>query len=291
MDISIRPVERSADLKKIEDIQREVWHAGDLQVIPARTLHAISYNGGLLLGAFDGDDVVGFIFGVIGTVQGLDKRVDQVAAARLQLYSTIMGVLPGYQGQGIGYRLKLAQREFAIRLGIRLVTWTYDPLESRNAWLNIGKLGAVCRQYLLNFHGNVGGINAGLDTDRFYVEWWVTGNRVQNRVGRERRPLSYDQLIAGRARLVNEVAFNDAGMPTPPAAFVESDANLVLVEVPADIQAVKQENVDLAREWRAHTRDVFQHYFDNQYIVTDFTRREDEDGHTHCYYVLTYQHA
>jgi len=291
MDISIRPVERSADLKKIEDLQRVVWQASDLQVIPARTLHAIAYNGGLLLGAYDGDEVVGFIFAVIGTVQGLDKRVDQVAAARLQLYSTIMGVLPGYQGQGIGYRLKLAQREFAIRLGIRLVTWTYDPLESRNAWLNIGKLGAVCHQYLLNFHGNVGGINAGLDTDRFYVEWWVTGNRVQNRVGRERRPLSYDQLIAGRARLVNETSFNEAGLPTPPDEFVESDANLILVEIPGDMQAIKQEDMDLARAWRAHTRDIFQHYFDGQYIVTDFTRREDEAGHTRCYYVLTYQHA
>lgn len=291
MDISIRPVERSADLKKVEDLQREIWQAGDLQVIPARTLHAIHFNGGMLLGAFDGDELVGFIFAVIGTVQGLDKRVDQVAAARLQLYSTIMGVLPAYQGHGIGYRLKLAQREFAIRLGIRLVTWTYDPLEARNAWLNIGKLGAVCRRYLLNFHGNVGGINAGLDTDRFYVEWWVTGNRVQNRVGRERSPLSYDQLIAGRAHLINEAAFDEAGLPTPPAAFVESDANLILVEIPADIQTVKQHDIDLARAWRAHTGDVFQHYFDGHYIATDFTRREDEEGHTRCYYVLTYQHA
>ena len=291
MDISIRPVERSADLKKLEDLQREIWQAGDLQVIPGRTLHAIDYNGGLLLGAYDGSEIVGFIFAVIGTVQGLEKRIDQVAAARLQLYSTIMGVLPAYQGQGIGYRLKLAQREFAIRMGIRLVTWTYDPLESRNAWLNVGKLGAVCRQYLLNFHGNVGGINAGLDTDRFYVEWWVTGNRVQSRVDRQRRPLGYEQLIAGRARLINEASFNEAGLPVPPADFAESDASLVLVEIPADVQAIKEEDMDLARTWRAHTRDVFQHYFDSQYIVTDFTRREDEDGHTRCYYVLTYQHA
>ena len=291
MNISIQPIERWTDLTTVEDLQREIWQASDLQVIPARTLHAISHNGGLLLGAYDAEKVVGFIFAVIGTVQGLDKRVDQVAAARLQLYSTIMGVLPGYQGQGIGYRLKLAQREFAIRLGIRLVTWTYDPLQSRNAWLNIGKLGAVCRQYLLNFHGRVGGINAGLDTDRFYVEWWVTGNRVQNRVGRERRPLDYDQLIAGRARLINEASFDEAGLPVPPAAFVESDANLILVEIPAEIQTVKRKDIDLARAWRAHTADVFQHYFDNHYIVTDFTRREDEDGHTRCYYVLTYQHA
>ena len=108
---------------------------------------------------------------------------------------------------------------------------------------------------------------------------------------RQRRPLGYEQLIAGRARLVNEASFDQAGLPAPPADFVESDANLILVEIPADIQAVKQETMDLARAWRAHTRDVFRHYFDNQYIATDFTRRQDEDGHTRCYYVLTYQHA
>lgn len=263
----------------------------EMEVIPARTMHAIAYNGGLLLGAYDDDEVIGFIFGVIGTVQGLDTRVDQVAAARLQLYSTIMGVLPGYQQEGVGYRLKLAQREFALRHGLRLVTWTYDPLESRNAWLNIGKLGAVCNQYLRNFHGEQGGINAGLNTDRFYVEWWVTGNRAQSRVGRGRRPLTYEQLIAGRAILVNEAEFGDDRLLLPPPTFAESDANLILVEVPADIQTIKAEDMEVARQWRAHTRILFEHYFEHNYMVTDFARRTDENGRGRSYYVLTYRHA
>lgn len=292
MTIEIRHVEANDDFRKLEDLQRVTWGMGDVDVIPGRTMHAIDFNGGILLGAYDGDDLVGFVFGVIGTVQGLSQRVDQVAAARLQLYSTIMGVHPDYHGQGIGYRLKLAQREYALRLGIRLITWTYDPLESRNAWLNIGKLGAISHRYLRNFHGELGGINAGLWTDRFYVEWWVTGNRVQSRVQRRRGPLSYEQMVAGRAMLVNEAAFQGADEhPTPPEEFLHSDRTLILVEIPANFQTIKHDDMALARRWRAHTRALFEHYFANQYVATDVARRQDEDGHERAYYVLTFQQA
>ncbi|HSM56621.1 MAG TPA: GNAT family N-acetyltransferase [Candidatus Sulfomarinibacteraceae bacterium] len=291
MTVDIRRITEHSDYRKLEELQRVIWNMDDVDVIPGRTMHAIDYNGGVLLGAFDDDELVGFVFGVLGTVQGLEKRIDQVAAARLQMYSTIMGVHPAYQRQGLGYQLKLAQREAALRLGIRLITWTYDPLESRNGWLNIGKLGAVSHRYLRDFHGPQGGINAGLTTDRFYVEWWVTGNRVQSRVVRRRRPLSYDQLIAGRAILINEATFNDQGLPVPPPTFAESDRNLIIVEIPSNIQEIKHKDMDLARQWRAHTRVLFEHYFEHQFIVTDFARRTGEQGRERSYYVLTYQHA
>lgn len=292
--IDIRPLTGTDRLHELEDLQRIIWKEADVEVIPGRAMHAIQHNGGLLLGAIDtehDDKLVGFIFAVIGTVQGLDNRIDQVAAARLQLYSTIMGVLPGYQGRSIGYRLKLAQREYALRLGIRLVTWTYDPLESRNGWLNIGKLGAICHQYLPNFHGDVGGINAGLPTDRFYVEWWVTGNRVRARVNKKRRPLGYAALIGGGAGLVNEAAFNDEGLPVPPAGFAESESNIVMVEIPPNFQQIKQQDMALARRWREHTGELFSHYFAHDFIVTDFARHQDDSGRERTYYVLTYQHA
>lgn len=288
MAIDIRRVEADDDFRKLEQLQRVIWSMDDIEVIPGRTMHAIAFNGGVLLGAYDDDEIIGFVFGVIGTVQGLNQRIDQVAAARLQLYSTIMGVHPNYHGQGIGYQLKLAQREFALQLGIRLITWTYDPLESRNARLNIAKLGAISHRYLRDFHGPMTGINAGLSTDRFYVEWWVTGNRVMSRVERQRGALSYDQMIAGRAHLVNEATFSE-GLPLPPESFLHSERNLILVEFPADIQTLKQRDMALAQKWRAHTRDVFEHYFVRQYVATDFTAREDEDGHRRAYYVLTYQ--
>jgi predicted GNAT superfamily acetyltransferase len=291
MTIEIRSIQSPEDVCKLETLQKLAWDMPDIEVIPARTMHAIQYNGGLLLGAYDGDELVGFVFGVLGTVRGLHNRIDQVAAARLQLYSTILGVLPEYHDRGVAYQLKVAQREFALRLGIRLVTWTYDPLESRNGWLNIGKLGAVCHNYIRDYHGELGGINAGLTTDRFYVEWWVTGNRVRGRVGRQRRPLSYDQLIAGRAILINEAEYDERGLLLPPGSFAESEANIVLVEIPSEIQAIKQADMELARSWRAHTRALFEHYFAHQFIVTDFARRQDEAGRERSYYVLTYQHA
>lgn len=291
MTIDIRHVEADKDYRKLEELQRVIWGMADVDVLPGRMMHAIDFNGGVLLGAYDDDEIIGFVFGVIGTVQGLNQRVDQVAAARLQLYSTIMGVHPDYHGQGVGYRLKLAQREFAIRMGIRLITWTYDPLESRNAWLNIVKLGAISHRYLRDFHGEYGGINAGLPTDRFYVEWWVTGNRAQSRVERQRGALSYDQMIAGRAVLVNEASF-EGDHPAPPEEFNdESERNLLLVEIPANLQAMKRDDMALAKRWRFHTRALFEHYFANQFIVTDFARRQDEEGRERAYYVLTFQHA
>ncbi len=290
MAIDIRRVKDDADFRKLEDLQRLIWNMVDIEVIPARTMHAIDFNGGVLLGAYDGEELIGFVFGVIGTVQGLNQRIDQVAAARLQLYSTIMGVHPAYQGQGVGYQLKLAQREFALQQGLRLVTWTYDPLESRAARLNISKLGAISHRYLRDFHGPMTGINAGLATDRFYVEWWVTGNRVQSRVERQRGALSFDQMIAGRAELVNAAEFR-GGRPVPPERFMHSERNLVLVEIPAHFHLLKQDDLELAEQWREHTRQLFEHYFALQYVATDFTGHEDEHGQQRAYYVLTFQHV
>jgi GNAT superfamily N-acetyltransferase len=141
--IDIRPITDVGDARKLEEIQRRTWNMSDLEALPGRFLHAMHFNGACLLGAFDGTELVGFVFGLLSTVEGLTERIDQVAAARLQMYSAIMGVLPEYQGAGIGYRLKVAQREFAMRIGVRLITWTFDPLEGRNGHLNIRKLGAI----------------------------------------------------------------------------------------------------------------------------------------------------
>ncbi len=262
----------------------------DRDIIPAHALHAMQHSGAVLLGAFDGDRVVGFTFGILGTVD-TPERIDQVAAARLKMYSVIAGVLPDYQSRDVGYRLKMAQRDFALRIGVRLITWTYDPLESLNGRFNIGKLGAVCRRYLRHFHGDMSGINTGLQTDRFEVEWWVTNNRVTARAARKWRPLRLEALLGGGALLVNEAGFNEAGLPTPPANYVSRPSNLMLVEIPTSFQAIKKADFTLAQRWRSHTRDVFEGLFDSGFIVTDFVTHEDEGGRPHSYYLLTYGDA
>lgn len=271
-----------------EEVQRATWDMADLEIIPAHALHAMQHSGAALLGAFDGERLIGFTFGVLGTEEN-PNRIDQVAAARLKMYSVIAGVLPAYQHHDVGYRLKMAQRDFALRIGVRLITWTYDPLESRNGRFNIGKLGAVCRRYLRHFHGNMSGINNGLPTDRFEVEWWVTQNRVAARAERKWRPLRLEALMAGGALLVNESTINAAGLPVPPLNYVSRPSNLMLVEIPADFQAVKHADFELAHRWRMHTRDIFENMFNSGFVVTDFVPHVDEQGHAHSYYLLIHQ--
>lgn len=287
-EIIIRSLDTMAEIAAAEEIQRVAWTMSELDVIPAHALHAMQHSGAVLLGAFDGDRVVGFTFGILGTEDN-PQRVDQVAAARLKIYSVIAGVLPEYQSQDIGYKLKMAQRDFALRIGIRLITWTYDPLESLNARFNIGKLGAVCRRYLRHFHGDMSGINTGMQTDRFEAEWWVTQNRVAARAEKKWRPLRLEPLLAGGALLVNEATINEAGLPVPPANTISQPSNLMLVEIPTDFQTIKRADFQLANRWRMHTREIFEDMFDSGFLVTDFVPHEDEDGHRRSYYLLTHQ--
>ena len=133
-DISIRALKEAAEFHQCEELQRRVWGMEDISVVPLHLLLTIQKNGGLVLGAFDDQGtMVGFVFGFLGmTDQGQVKHCSHMA-----------GVLPGYQGRQIGYRLKLAQRAHVLAQGLALATWTYDPLEGSNASLNIGKLGQI----------------------------------------------------------------------------------------------------------------------------------------------------
>jgi predicted GNAT superfamily acetyltransferase len=203
------------------------------------------------------------------------------------MYSAIMGVAKAYQGLGIGYRLKLAQREFALRIGVRLVTWTYDPLESRNAYLNFSKLGVICHNYYRNFHGELGGINVGLPTDRFYVEWWITSNRVNGKISKKRSPLGIDAYRDGGAVLVNPVDQDINDLPIPRDEFIRSKNKLLMVEIPSQLQQIKLEDMSLARRWRLHAREIFEYYFDHNYLVTDLVLEKRDSHISTCYYILS----
>lgn len=272
--IDIHAIDGEAELRQLEALQRDVWQMSDVEIIPVRMMHALQFNGSLLLGAFDGARLVGFLLGVLGTRLTTMLPPTPAGAGQHQLYSVIMGVLPGYQNQHVGYRLKLAQRDFARRRGLALVTWTYDPLEGRNAWLNIGRLGAVCGHYLRNFHGEMTGINAGLASDRFYVAWWVGSEHVTGRLAPQRPRPDYAALLAGGAVPLNTPTGGGPGLAIPPAGFVHSDQPLLLAEIPADFQRLKQQDMPLARQWRDHTRRLFEHYFAAGYQVTDFARSD-----------------
>jgi len=289
-EIEIRPMQSYAEMRELEEIQLAIWGKDEREIMPGHLFHAMQHNGAALLGAFDGSKLVGFTLAVLATVEGLSDRIDQVAAARLKMFSVIAGVLPGYRNAGVGYQLKMGQRDFALRIGVRLITWTYDPLESRNARFNIGKLGAVCNRYIGNFHGEMAGINAGLETDRFEVEWWVTSNRAKGRATQRRRSLSLQALLDGGAILINGADFNAAGLAVPPIENSQQSGNLMLVEIPADFQHVKEQDFRLAVEWREHSRDLFETLFSDGYLVSDFASHSAGDDRR-SFYLLTHQDA
>lgn len=260
-----------AEFHACEALQRRVWAMpDDLEVVPLHLLVTVQRNGGLLLGAFDGKELVGFVFGfpAYGRV-GKPKHC-----------SHMMGVAPEYQGAGIGYQLKLAQREFALAQGLDLVTWTYDPLESRNAQLNMLKLGAVCRTYIRDYYGPLAdGLNAGLPTDRFQVDWWIASERVIRRLAGR-----LGTSASATSHQVNVPERTSGGFLTPGQVSLDADATLLLVEIPADYQAIKSGDPGLALEWRLAMRQVFEAYFAAGYTVVDFGHQAEGDHRS--FYVL-----
>ncbi|MCB8984019.1 MAG: GNAT family N-acetyltransferase [Ardenticatenaceae bacterium] len=286
--IDIRPITTLADMRAAEALQTATWQMPPDELMSAHSLHALAHNGAALIGAYDGDRLVGMVLGVLATVPN-PQRPDQPAAERLKMYSVMAGVLPAYQGQGIGRRLKLAQREFALQLGVPLITWTFDPLESRNGRLNIAVLGVTCCTYHRHFHGDMGGLNAGLPTDRFDVDWWLSSERVVSRVRGEARSFALTTLIQRGVGILNTAVFDGRDLPVPPdrtLVLPRSDQPYGLVEIPANFQAIKTADFALARAWRLHTRELFETLFAAGFIVTEFFHKKGGDGRSRSYYLL-----
>lgn len=151
-------------------LQREIWEEEPLEVEPATMFVVAAHTGGQVLGAFDGDTLVGFTLAVAG-IEDEDNQP--------YLHSHMTGIKDGYRDQGIGRRLKFFQREEALRRGIEVIRWTFDPLEIRNAHFNLNRLGATCRKYLPNLYGvTTSPLHRGLRTDRLLAEWQLKDSRV-----------------------------------------------------------------------------------------------------------------
>jgi len=283
--ISIRPLRTADEMLQAEDLQRAVWGEGDTDVLPVHLLAAIARHGGVVTGAFDGERLVGLVIGFLGADSESPERV---AMARLEHYSHILGVLPEYRGYNLGYALKLAQRREVMAQGVRLITWTYDPLLSLNARLNIRQLGAVCNRYLPDAYGELrDALNVGTSSDRFTVDWWITSRRVETRLAGSRKPLDLAHFLSAGAAKVNPCSLDDQGFVYPAEQVEYPGSTLALVEIPADIQAIRRADPDLASAWREHTREIFSHMFEHGYLVTDFVYLSGETF-PRSYYVLAY---
>lgn len=159
-------------------LQLEVWGYSDGDLIPRRVFLVAQRIGGQVLGAFDGDTIIGFAMGLPGYRNGYSY-----------IHSHMLAVLPEYRNFGLGRRLKLAQREDAMARGFDLMEWTFDPLEIKNSYLNIARLGAICRRYKADFYGpSSSPLQGGLPTDRLYAEWWLNSPRVLETLRGEATP-------------------------------------------------------------------------------------------------------
>ncbi|MEK7832116.1 MAG: GNAT family N-acetyltransferase [Acidobacteriota bacterium] len=216
-EYTIRECTTVEDFTGCLNLQRKVWQFSDLDITPLRTFVVTRHSGGASFGAFDRDNrLLGFCL----MLPAIDVN------RKPYFYSQMLAVEPGLQNSGIGVKLKLAQRDFALRIGMPMVTWTFDPLQSRNAHLNINKLGCVIRKYTVNYYGNVStsALHAGLDTDRLFAQWWVGSQRVAD-------------ALAGKRRADNPVAF---------------------VEIPREIDELKKQDLAVASRWQLQLRSEFQ---------------------------------
>jgi predicted GNAT superfamily acetyltransferase len=166
--IEIRQLFHLDEFETVVQLQREIWGFAELELLPLRFLVVVSKVGGHVFGAFDGPKMIAFCFAIPGIKPG----------PMPYLHSHMLGVLPDYRNLAIGRRLKLVQKQDALARGIKLIEWTFDPMELKNAFLNIEKLGAIIRRYHPNLYGSTSSpLHGGLPTDRCYAEWWLERER------------------------------------------------------------------------------------------------------------------
>ncbi len=176
--LTIRKCEALDDMGACLALQKEVWNFSDAELVPVRIFVLATKIGGQVMGAFDGRDLVGFALAIPG-----------VRSGHAYLYSHMLAVRQQYRNAGLGRRLKLFQRDDALARGFELMEWTFDPLEIKNAYLNIEKLGAIARRYNVNQYGLTSSpLQGGLPTDRLVAEWWMKSKRVETVLNDKKRP-------------------------------------------------------------------------------------------------------
>jgi len=176
--IVIRKCEGIEEFNACVALQKEVWNFADVDLIPLRMFVVSQKIGGQIIGAFAGDELIGFAFSIPGS-----------RAGHAYLHSHMLAVRNSYRNLGLGRKLKLAQRDDALQRGFELMEWTFDPLEIKNAHLNIVRLGAIARRYSVNHYGySSSPLQGGLPTDRLVAEWWLKSKRVVNLLDRNQPP-------------------------------------------------------------------------------------------------------
>ncbi|MEW6320399.1 MAG: hypothetical protein AB1635_04860 [Acidobacteriota bacterium] len=257
--MTIRDLHSIPEYRQVIDLERAIWgytDDGDIVTLPVFIITV--KRGAILLGAFDdAGRMVGFSYSIVGVKHGKPMQ-----------WSHMTGVLPEHRG-GLGYQLKLAQRERALALGFDLIEWTYDPLQALNAHFNFAKLGVVCDEYARNVYGeSTSALHRGTPTDRLVVQWNIAEPHVARRIapGGAIRPRAAEALAAPAAN-----ATEGAG-PWRRCARVDLDIDerRVWVEIPTGFTEMLQQAPDLALEWRMQLRALLEAYMGRGLRIVDF---------------------
>src|SRR5699024_3955846 len=229
-DIEIRVLANMDELHELQKVEAAVW---DMDPVPVHQTFTALQNGGILLGAYAGEKMVGFLYSFAGFENGVPH-----------LCSHMLGILPDYQTDGLGAKMKLKQAELARKLGYPMITWTFDPLESRNAYLNLHKLGATGAVYDADHYGSMNdGLNQGLPTDRIKIKWHLDEKRPDRDVPFNHRNVLLDADANSIPKLTEAFGKGD---------FEISDS--FFAAIPMHFQAVKQHDFQLAKKWRSKSR-------------------------------------
>ncbi len=265
--LKVRPLKTLEGYRQCEGIQQEVWGT---VAASAELLSVTQKYGGTVLGAFAGRRMVGFLFALLARRQG-----------RLIHWSHMMAVREAYRNLGLGFRMKLAHRKIAVAQGIRSICWTFDPLQSRNAALNITRLGVAIEEYISDCYGRFpSAIEKGLPSDRFVANWPIASGRVERRL---RRPPSAGRIAP--LPCANETESSRDGFLQNVKIRLKIDAPRLLVEIPANTDAMRTASRELAARWRMETRRIFQAYFRAGYSVEDFIPPQGATA-GRCFYLL-----
>jgi len=253
LSVVIRDVETGDELRAVEELQRTTWGVRDLDVVPLTQLIAAKTAGGVLMGAFDGDEMVGFVYGFAGIEDGQPIH-----------HSHMLAVRPEYRNHDLGRRLKFAQRDQVLKQGIDVMTWTFDPLQSLNAHFNFNKLGVVSDRYFVDFYGrDASSFLHRTGTDRLWVSWLLTSRRVLDKVagsGTQGDLPDAELMLELREGEVPHIV-KSQGIPSAPR---------VLIEIPLKISEIETNDFELAAAWREATRTAFQAAIGAGYRVVDY---------------------
>jgi len=267
------------DYREVEKIQIEAWGFDELDVVPSGQLIAAKWVGAILLGAFNAERMIGFVYGF-----------PALEAGHVSLHSHMLAVRPQSRNLHAGIYLKLAQRIKALEQGLDEISWTFDPLQALNANLNFARLGVISQRYIVNFYGEETSspLHRGVGTDRLWVRWLISTERVRRRIAAVGRKETGETQLTANSRMVADPLPDIQSQLHHPGPLVivrtgsswrrlveqphsfESDE--CLIEIPPDIGALKRKGIDLAQHWRSAVQSAFLKFFASGFTAREFMK-------------------